>query len=112
MTVKGQECPITPTEWRLLRQFLMNRRQLLTYELLLERLWDSGGQFVDKHALAVNVNRLRGKLKMRIISIFLMYMGWDINGLFDVDCNRKFVCGSISFVMEKPSDNKRSGSFC
>lgn len=63
MTVKGQECLITPTEWRLLRQFLMNRGQLLTYELLLERLWDSGGQFVDKHALAVNVNRLRGKIE-------------------------------------------------
>ena len=63
MTVKGQECLITPTEWRLLRQFLMNRRQLLTYDLLLERLWDSGGQFVDKHALAVNVNRLRGKIE-------------------------------------------------
>lgn len=63
MTVKGQECPITPTEWRLLRQFLMNRGQLLTYDLLLERLWDSGGQFVDKHALAVNVNRLRGKME-------------------------------------------------
>ena len=37
--------------------------QLLTYDLLLERLWDSGGQFVDKHALAVNVNRLRGKIE-------------------------------------------------
>lgn len=30
---------------------------------LLDRLWDSGGQFVDKHALAVNVNRLRAKLE-------------------------------------------------
>ena len=63
VTVKGQECPVTPTECRLLRQFLMNRGQLLTYDLLLERLWDSGGQFVDKHALAVNVNRLRGKIE-------------------------------------------------
>ena len=63
MTVKGQECLITPTECRLLRQFLMNRGQLLTYDLLLERLWDSGGQFVDKHTLAVNVNRLRGKIE-------------------------------------------------
>ena len=44
VTVKGQECPVTPTECRLLRQFLMNRGQLLTYDLLLERLWDSGGQ--------------------------------------------------------------------
>ena len=63
VTVKGQECLVTPTECRLLRQFIMNRGQLLTYDLLLERLWDSGGQFVDKHALAVNVNRLRGKIE-------------------------------------------------
>ena len=63
VAVKGQECPVTPTECRLLRQFLMNRGQLLTYDLLLERLWDSGGQFVDKHTLAVNVNRLRGKIE-------------------------------------------------
>lgn len=63
VTVKGKECPVTPTEYRLLRQFLLNRGQLLTYDLLLERLWDSGGQFVDKHALAVNVNRLRGKIE-------------------------------------------------
>ena len=61
--VKGQDCPVTPTEFRLLRQFLLNRGQLLTYDLLLERLWDSGAQFVDKHALAVNVNRLRGKIE-------------------------------------------------
>lgn len=65
VTVKGKECPVTPTECRLLRQFLLNRGQLLTYDLLLERLWDSGGQFVDKHALAVNVNRLRGKIEDR-----------------------------------------------
>ena len=54
---------LTNAEYRLLCQFLMNRGQLLTYDLLLERLWDSGGQFVDKHALAVNVNRLRGKIE-------------------------------------------------
>ena len=63
VSVKGQECAVTPTEFRLLRQFLLNPGQLLTYDLLLERLWDSGGQFVDKHALAVNVNRLRGKIE-------------------------------------------------
>ena len=56
VTVDGQECSVTPTESRMLRQ-------LLTYDVLLDRLWDSGGQFVDKHALAVNVNRLRAKLE-------------------------------------------------
>lgn len=59
----GKECSVTPTEFRLLRLFIENKGQLLTYSVLLERLWDSGGQFVDKHALAVNVNRLRGKIE-------------------------------------------------
>lgn len=61
--VDGGECSVTPTEVRMLRLFLSNRGQLLTYEVMLDRLWDSGGQFVDKHALAVNVNRLRQKLE-------------------------------------------------
>ena len=59
----GQECVLTPTEFRLLKQFVTNRGQLLTYEVLLERLWDSNGQFVDKHTLAGNVNRLRRKIE-------------------------------------------------
>lgn len=57
------ECPVTPTELRLLKQFITHKGQLLTYGVLLERLWDSNGQFVDKHALAVNINRLRGKIE-------------------------------------------------
>lgn len=63
IVVGGEECALTPTEFRLVRLFLENRGQLLTYDLLLDRLWDSGGQFVDKHTLAVNVNRLRGKIE-------------------------------------------------
>lgn len=61
--VGGQECVLTPTEIRLLKQFVTNRGQLLTYEVLLERIWDINGQFVDKHTLAVNVNRLRRKIE-------------------------------------------------
>lgn len=58
-----EECSLTPTEYRLLRELVTHAGQLLTYDVLLERLWDSGGQFVDKHALAVNINRLRGKIE-------------------------------------------------
>lgn len=61
--VGGKECVLTPTEFRLLKQFMSNKGQLLTYEVLLERVWDSNGQFVDKHTLAVNVNRLRKKIE-------------------------------------------------
>lgn len=61
--VNGKSVQVTPTEFRLLRQFISNSEKLLTYDILLERLWDQGGQFVDKHALAVNVNRIRGKIE-------------------------------------------------
>ena len=61
--VAGRECSVTPTEFRLLKEFISNSGILLTYDVLLQRLWDSGGQFVDRHTLAVNVNRLRGKIE-------------------------------------------------
>lgn len=63
VTVCGKICAVTPTEFRILRLFVDHGGQLLTYAQLLEQLWDSGGQFVDKHTLAVNVNRLRGKIE-------------------------------------------------
>lgn len=61
--VNDEECFLTPTEFRLLKLFIDHGAQLLTYPVMLEHLWDSNGQFVDKHALAVNVNRLRGKIE-------------------------------------------------
>lgn len=61
--VNGKACSVTPTEFRILKEFIAHRGQLLTYEVLLDRLWDGGNQFVDKHALAVNINRLRGKIE-------------------------------------------------
>ena len=63
--VNGKPCPVTPTEFRILQEFLTHKGQLLTYGILLDRLWDGGSQFVDRHALAVNVNRLRGKIEDR-----------------------------------------------
>lgn len=76
----GKECFITPTEFRLLRELISHAGQLLTYSVLLERLWDCGGQFVDKHALAVNVNRLRKKIEDEehkyIVNVYGMGYQW------------------------------------
>ena len=57
------ECMVTPTEFRLLKILAENKGKLLTYDILLEQLWDCDGQFVDKHTLAVNINRLRKKIE-------------------------------------------------
>lgn len=58
-----QECQVTPTEFRILQELFLHKGQLLTYEILLEKSWEQGNQFVDKHALAVNINRLRKKIE-------------------------------------------------
>ena len=61
--VNGKSCPVTPTEFRLLKEFIAHRGQLLTYDVLLDRLWEGGSQIVDRHALTVNIGRLRGKIE-------------------------------------------------
>ena len=63
IAVNQKECAVTPTEFRLLKILAENQGRLLTYDILLEQLWDCDGQFVDKHTLAVNINRLRRKLE-------------------------------------------------
>ena len=61
--VNQKICSITPTEYRILKKFIENKGQLLTYNMFLDALWQEGVQLMDKHALAVNINRLRKKIE-------------------------------------------------
>lgn len=59
----NQELILSRNEQKLLKLFLENRGQVLTRELLMDRLWTDGGEFVDENALSVTMNRLRKKLE-------------------------------------------------
>lgn len=59
----GEAVRLSPTELKLLRVLVDHRGQLLTYGVLLDTLWNVGVELADKHALAVNVNRLRKKIE-------------------------------------------------
>lgn len=59
----GEAVRLSPTEMKLLRVLVDHRGQLLTYGVLLDALWNVGVELADKHALAVNVNRLRKKIE-------------------------------------------------
>lgn len=59
----GEETLLTPTEQKLLRLFVDHKGQLLTYQVMLDALWKMGVELSDRHALAVNVGRLRKKLE-------------------------------------------------
>lgn len=61
--IEEKSCPITPTEYRILKKLIDNKGQLLIYSVLLDSLWEEGIEFMDKHTLAVNINRLRKKIE-------------------------------------------------
>lgn len=60
---RGEEIRLTATEFRLLAALVENSGQVLTRELILEKLWDQEGNFVDENTLSVNIRRLRSKLE-------------------------------------------------
>lgn len=59
----GESLMITPTEYKLLQILIVNVGSVVTRQMLLEKLWDNSGNFVDEHALTVNINRLRNKIE-------------------------------------------------
>lgn len=61
-TDDGCAVELSKTEQRLLRLLVQNKNQTLTRELLLDRVWTDGAEYVDENALSVTVNRLRKKL--------------------------------------------------
>ena len=54
---------LTNSEYRLLCLLLRNSGSVLTRGMLLDRLWDGWGSFVDDNTLSVYVRRLREKLE-------------------------------------------------
>ena len=53
----------TGAEYRLLCLFLKNSGRVLTRSMILDKLWDGAGNFVDDNTLSVYVRRLREKLE-------------------------------------------------
>lgn len=57
-----EELVFSKTEQKLLHVLVENQGIILTRELLIDKLWSNGAEFVDENALSVAVNRLRSKL--------------------------------------------------
>lgn len=54
---------LTGTEYKLLELIVKNQGRVVTKEILLEKLWDKNGNFVDENTLSVNIRRLRKKIE-------------------------------------------------
>ncbi len=62
VTVRGQETPLTPTEYALLRLLISHLGKVLTHSQMLLEVWGPGYER-QKHMLQVNISNLRNKLE-------------------------------------------------
>lgn len=53
---------VTPSEFRLLRELMINAGHVLTREQLIDRLWSIDEAFVDDNTLSVYIRRIREKI--------------------------------------------------
>lgn len=59
----NREIKLTSTEYKLLSILTQYNKQVLTRQIILEKLWDLDGIFVDENTLSVNIKRLRHKIE-------------------------------------------------
>jgi DNA-binding response OmpR family regulator len=59
----NEEIILTSIEYRLLLLFMKNCKVLLSRNQILEKLWDSSGEYVDDNTLSVYIRRLREKIE-------------------------------------------------
>lgn len=80
----GELLDLTAAEYKLLCLFMQNPNVLLSKEQILQKLWDSDGNYVDNNTLTVYIRRLRIKIEdnpsepQMILNIRRMGYKWNI----------------------------------
>lgn len=63
VTAGNRRVTLSPKEMKLLKILVKNAKQLLTRQVLLERLWDIDGDFIDNHTLTTTLSSVRKKIE-------------------------------------------------
>lgn len=78
--VDGKEIELSKTEQKLLRILVENAGMNMRRELLLDRVWSDGAEYVDENALSVSVKRLRDKLgaehAIRTVTAIIIFVNY------------------------------------
>lgn len=62
--LRDKALELTSTEYRLLCLLVKNAGSVVTRKIILDKLWDSTGCFVDDNTLSVSIRRLREKIEL------------------------------------------------
>ncbi len=75
----GTTLELTSLELKLLNLLFLNLNKVVTRNIILDKIWEWTGNYVDDHTITVYFNRLREKLATDII-ITIKGMGYRIDG--------------------------------
>ena len=73
-----QVIDLTPLELKLVHLLFLNMNKVVTRSIILDKIWEWTGNFVDDHTVTVYFKRIREKLKTNII-ITIKGMGYRID---------------------------------
>lgn len=77
--VNGRHVNLSKTEQKLLRLLVCNRGNTLTRELLIDRIWSDGAEYVEENALSVTMRRLREKLpEIPVKTVYGIGYCWEV----------------------------------
>ncbi len=83
--VDGEIVPLTAREYELLQLFAEHPRQVLTRDMLFERLW---GPYGDRHSLTVHIGRLREKIEKDPSNPAYIVTVWGVGYRFEGEQRR------------------------
>ena len=58
---------LTALEYRIFYMLVQNRGNIVTRELMLEKIWDLAGNYVNDNTLTVYIKRIREKIGIKSI---------------------------------------------
>jgi PAS domain S-box-containing protein len=84
VSLDGSHLSLTPTEYKLLSYMSRHKNQVLTYDQLIEHLWDSSAEG-SRHSLFVHISRLREKIEQDIKNPQILQTRWGVGYIFMPD---------------------------
>lgn len=69
--LSGKPIKLSATEFKLLTILIKNKGQVITRDIILEKIWDCDENYIDENTLNVHIGRLRKKLNrtLKILNI-------------------------------------------
>lgn len=67
MTVSrnNESMVFSPIEYKILKQLVQHKNEIVTRQALIDAIWDSDSEYMEEHALTVNINRLRKRIDQK-----------------------------------------------